>query len=41
MTLMNIPLVSNRVFIDAKYLKAIPEKDEYIAIISNQGNDKF
>jgi hypothetical protein len=41
MTLMNIPFVSNRIFIDAKYLRAYPERDEYIAIISNQGNEKI
>lgn len=29
MTLMNIPLVSNRVFVDAIYLRAYPERDEY------------
>ena len=34
-TEMRIPIISNRLFIDAIYLKEYPERDEYMAVISN------
>lgn len=38
---MALPFGNSRIFVNAKYDWQYPEKDEYIAIMSSEGNDEI
>jgi len=39
---MDLPFpLSNRIFVDARYIWTFPEKEEYVVIFSSKGNDEI